>query len=90
MKPSRPNHAIEETTVEVSLPRHVVLERLQQLQGRCSVSDSNDDALEFTCSPKGRFSVDNVCSSRYRYQVYLPHYVTGKMLEENGKTLVRF
>jgi len=89
MKPSRPKHAIEETTVEVSLPRHVVVERLQQLQGRCSVSDSNDDALEFTCSPKGRFSVDNAYS-RSRYQVHLPCYVTGEVTEENGKTVVRF
>lgn len=84
---SRPS--TDETAVELALPRHTVIQRLQQLQGPCSVSDSNEDRLEFTCSAKGHFWIDNV-PTRSRHQAILPYYVAGEVVEENGKTVVTF
>ena len=82
------NKILDETTVEVDLPRGLVIERLYQLQGPCTVSDSAGDRLQFFCEKSGRFSFGNI-PTRSTHRAALPRYVAGEVLEKNGKTVVK-
>ena len=79
---------LDETAVEVKLPRHVLIDRLLTLQGGCSETDSAGDRLVFYCSKKGRFSVESY-SGRRAQSAYHPYYVAGEVLTESDKTVVK-
>jgi hypothetical protein len=90
MKTTHPN--TEETAVELNIPYHIVVQRLQQVQGTCSVTDSADESLYFSCDKSGNFTVDNdnPHSFRRRHTALSPYYVSGEVVAENGKTVVKF
>ncbi|HIZ17407.1 MAG TPA: hypothetical protein H9675_07590 [Firmicutes bacterium] len=90
---------IDELTMEVDESYQETINKLRQQNGKCAVTDSNQRNLMFYCTKKGkmgiietdyfghrRFYIDHLWLSELRSRTY---YVTGKVLTENGKTVVK-
>ena len=90
MKPPLFRRLSDETVVEVKLPCHILIDRLQNLQGGSSETDCVGGRLLFFCSKKGCFSVESWSGRRSVNNLYRPYYIAGEVLTENDKTVVRF
>lgn len=90
---------IDEITIEVDESYQETISKLRQQNGKCSVTDSNQQNLMFYCSKKGKMGIvnadyfgrrhvyiDRFCLNELRARTY---YVMGKVLNENNKTVVK-
>jgi len=83
MKIRRCERVLQETTVELSVDLPTALDRLQQLQGICQDTDSDQQVLHFICSDKGLLWI--VDASR-RSSVYRSYIVRGEVYVQDGVT----
>ena len=83
MKIRRCERVLQETTVELSVDLPTALDRLQQLQGICRDTDSDQQVLHFICSDKGLLWI--VDASR-RSSVYRSYIVRGEVYVQDGVT----
>ena len=83
MKIRRCERVLRETTVELSVDLPTALDRLQQLQGICRDTDSDQQVLHFICSDKGLLWI--VDASR-RSSVYRSYIVRGEVYVQDGVT----
>ena len=77
---------LDETVIEVKGSVSETIKRLEKLTGFCRQNDSNQLTLYFYCSHRGNFSVSH---PQGRHGDDNAYYVKGKVVSENGKTLVK-
>ena len=80
---------LDETVIELETDFETTVERLQQLQGICRETDGEQRPLQFTCTKDGEMRVDNV-PSRYSASADRLNFVVGEVVEEDGKTRIKF
>lgn len=88
---------LEEITLEVNENKEETIAKLRLQMGFCSSQDSDDDQLFFWCTKKGKlgfFTQPTRESSPLPYFYYYNmdsriYSVRGKVLSENGKTVVK-
>lgn len=80
---------LDETVIELDNSREDVIDKLMQQNGRCrNKTVGQDEEIWFECFKNGKFYV----SDRYSYRDdnrRLSCYVKGRVVSENGKTLVK-
>lgn len=79
----------DEVTIEVEDSYQGTIDKLRGQMGVCSELDGENDPLLFTCSKKGKLRVDNYYYGPKNSSRFRSYYVDGKVLEENGKTVVK-
>ena len=88
---------LEETVLEVNESKEETIEKLRLQMGFCSSQDSDDDHLYFWCTKKGKLGFFTQPNRNSRPNAYFYYYnmdsriysVRGKVLSENGKTVVK-
>ena len=84
------DEVIDETVMEVNDSVKGTTEKLIDLSGPCRLDDGNQLSLCFYCNPRGRFSVSRPQGRRRAFVTNdNAYYVKGKVVSENGKTLVK-
>ncbi len=73
---------LDETVVELDVKYQDVIERLRAQQGYCRNVDGQDRRLEFVCTDKGHFWVDNLRTNRSENE--RAYRVVGEVLNDNG------
>ena len=85
------NKILEETVVEVKTNKPDAINKLIMQNGKCRNTTTDQDYLWFYCHKNGKLLVSDwnpYSSSRHNHNT-LCYYVMGRVVVENGKTLVK-
>ncbi len=87
MKTTIFTEVLDETVIEVNEPLKEVIKKLRAQQGSSRERDCDRNELGFFCNKKGKIMVLNSNNGRPDARTF---YITGKVCEQDGKTVVKF
>lgn len=87
MKTTIFKEVLDETVIEVKGPIKEVIKKLRAQRGSSRERDSDRNELGFFCTKKGKIMVLNSNNGRPNARTF---YITGKVCEQDGKTVVKF
>jgi len=87
MKTTIFTEVLDETVIEVNEPKEELIKKLRAQRGSCRERDSDRNELGFFCNKKGEIMVQNSNNGKPDARTF---YITGKVCEQDGKTVVKF
>lgn len=87
MKTTIFTEVLDETVIEVNEPKEELIKNLRAQRGSCRERDSDRNELGFFCNKKGEIMVQNSNNGKPDARMF---YITGKVCEQDGKTVVKF
>ena len=88
MKSSFLNKILDETVLYVDDTVEGTIEKLQAQSGVCYTQDSSKQNIRFVCEDNGKFYIENAVSQRSD-SYYRTFYISGTVVEDDGKTAVK-